>query len=107
MSTWVGMAVPFVVGLAGGAGIAYALSSGSGKSSAPAAPAAPSFEEKQAAADELNNNPAYNRFINGAFKEKPNDMNNNTSAKDLFSGGKRRRTRRGGKKRGHKKTSRR
>jgi len=86
MSGWVGMAVPFVVGLAGGAGIAYALSSGSGKSSAPAAPAGPSFEERQAAADELNNNPAYNRFLQG---------------------GKRRRTRRGGKKRGHKKTSRR
>jgi hypothetical protein len=86
MSGWVGMAVPFVVGLAGGAGIAYALSSGSGKSSTPAAPASASFEEKQAIGDQMNNEPALNPFLKG---------------------GKRRRTRRGGKKRGHKKTSRR
>lgn len=74
------MGIPFVVGLAGGAGIAYALSSGSGKSSAPAAaPADPVLD--------IDGNPL--------------------PTVNPFKGGKRRRTRRGGKKHGQKKTSRR
>ena len=93
MSGWVGMAVPFVVGLAGGAGIAYALSSGSGKSSAPAAPAAAPFDQKE-----------LDYRVNEA---KANDLLNNPDKNPFLKGGKRRRTRRGGKKRGHKKTSRR